>query len=310
MQNFSPSQCLQARRDDLASLVYTVVELARSYLPWRHLRDRDEILKLKQQYSLVSLMEAMPAPFFRLAQHTESLTYDERPDYEMLIRLFELESTDSKGRYPPRRLAWSSSEVAFAVRGQPVHGDRRVIGKPTTTVSAQQPDDPAAVEPLLRMQARQAVNTLLESAKVKSPSEKNCNDSAQPAHGSGEIAEHNTQVLAELVITPHEALNEQLLTVPPPKREPAMYRTPRKQPQLDDADLEDSNNDHRRVSFPSKLEGALSPDIRSEPHPLGPKGALPHPPSRPPTSRRQHLLQLRYSLVGRPECAEVHGVVL
>jgi hypothetical protein len=134
------------------------------------------------------------------------------------------------------------------------------------------------------------MNTLLEDVKVKSPSEKNCNDSAQPAHGSGQTVEQNTQVLAELVVEPHEGLQEQHL---PMEKSIGRFQTPRKQ-QPQDIEPEDSENDHRRVSFPSKLEGALSPDIRSEPHHRPAEGAHPYPPSRPPTSRRQHLQQLRY----------------
>ncbi|EDQ87551.1 uncharacterized protein MONBRDRAFT_37825 [Monosiga brevicollis MX1] len=115
-----------APRDDLISLLYSLIELILGALPWRHLRDRDEIRKLKEQYSLDALTQGLPTPYVHLVTQVANLGFADRPDYSAMIRVFSMDATDSKRRYPPRRVAWRPDEALAAQHGQPVVGERVV----------------------------------------------------------------------------------------------------------------------------------------------------------------------------------------
>ncbi len=77
------------RHDDLWSVFYMLVELAVGQLPWRRIRDKEEAGEVKAQYDHRKLIKTMPYEFFNFLSHLKDLTYFQKPDYAMLIKLFQ-----------------------------------------------------------------------------------------------------------------------------------------------------------------------------------------------------------------------------
>jgi serine/threonine protein kinase len=77
-------------RDDLESLVYVIVYLAKGSLPWQGITVQpgqsyeDEVLKLKQATTVKALCEGLPRPFVEFVEHIRSLEFQDKPDYKYL----------------------------------------------------------------------------------------------------------------------------------------------------------------------------------------------------------------------------------
>jgi serine/threonine protein kinase len=84
----------QSRRDDLESLGYVLMYFLRSSLPWQGLKATtkkqkyDRILEKKISTSTEMLCKNFPAEFRMYFEHVKSLSFDDRPDYDYLKRLF------------------------------------------------------------------------------------------------------------------------------------------------------------------------------------------------------------------------------
>jgi serine/threonine protein kinase len=77
----------QSRRDDLESLAYTIIFLARGYLPWSShpiCRDHKAVLQKKVSITAEELCEDLPPPFSKFVIYIRSLGFNEEPDYEHL----------------------------------------------------------------------------------------------------------------------------------------------------------------------------------------------------------------------------------
>ena len=77
------------RHDDLWSIFYMLVELAVGQLPWRRIRDKEEAGEMKAQYDHRKLIKTMPFEFYTFLSHLKDLTYFQKPDYAMLIKLLQ-----------------------------------------------------------------------------------------------------------------------------------------------------------------------------------------------------------------------------
>ena len=77
------------RHDDLWSVFYMLVELAVGQLPWRRIRDKEEAGEVKAQYDHRKLIKTMPFEFYTFLNHLKDLTYFQKPDYAMLIKLLQ-----------------------------------------------------------------------------------------------------------------------------------------------------------------------------------------------------------------------------
>mmetsp|Transcript_15663 Transcript_15663/g.21843 ORF Transcript_15663/g.21843 Transcript_15663/m.21843 type:complete len:694 (+) Transcript_15663:182-2263(+) len=75
------------RRDDLWSLFYVLIEFAKGSLPWRKLKDKDEIGEMKIQYNNLELLKDLPSEFLSFMQHLQGLQYGDKPDYQYLLSL-------------------------------------------------------------------------------------------------------------------------------------------------------------------------------------------------------------------------------
>ncbi|XP_031477219.1 casein kinase 1-like protein 3 [Nymphaea colorata] len=84
----------QSRRDDLESLGYVLLYFLRGSLPWQGLRAAtkkqkyDKICEKKVSTPIEVLCKSYPVEFASYLHYCHSLTFDQRPDYGFLKRLF------------------------------------------------------------------------------------------------------------------------------------------------------------------------------------------------------------------------------
>ncbi|KAK7293859.1 hypothetical protein RJT34_16736 [Clitoria ternatea] len=84
----------QSRRDDLESLGYVLMYFLRGSLPWQGLQAAtkkqkyDRICKKKLSTPIEVLCKSYPVEFASYFHYCHSLTFDQRPDYGLLKRLF------------------------------------------------------------------------------------------------------------------------------------------------------------------------------------------------------------------------------
>ncbi|KAH8373755.1 hypothetical protein KR009_009396 [Drosophila setifemur] len=77
------------RHDDLWSLFYMLVEFVNGQLPWRKIKDKEQVGLTKEKYDHRILLKHLPSDLKQFLEHIQSLTYADRPDYTMLVGLFE-----------------------------------------------------------------------------------------------------------------------------------------------------------------------------------------------------------------------------
>ncbi|GMS80056.1 hypothetical protein PENTCL1PPCAC_2231 [Pristionchus entomophagus] len=75
------------RQDDLWSLFYMLTEFIQGSLPWRKIKDKDEVGRMKENVDLNSLLEECPLELHQFALHLKTLGYMDTPDYDYLSRL-------------------------------------------------------------------------------------------------------------------------------------------------------------------------------------------------------------------------------
>ncbi|KAA6400740.1 MAG: putative Tau-tubulin kinase 2 [Streblomastix strix] len=76
------------RQDDLISLFYLMIEYYMGRLPWTGVIDQAEILHLKEQNLNGILSTQMPHNFLLFEQHIFSLSYEVKPNYQLIIQIF------------------------------------------------------------------------------------------------------------------------------------------------------------------------------------------------------------------------------
>ncbi|XP_023244153.1 uncharacterized protein LOC111642093 isoform X3 [Centruroides sculpturatus] len=77
------------RHDDLWSLFYMLVEFVNGQLPWRKIKDKEQVGIMKEKYDHRLLLKHLPSDFRQFLDHISSLDYYDRPDYDMVAGLFE-----------------------------------------------------------------------------------------------------------------------------------------------------------------------------------------------------------------------------
>ena len=86
--------CESARRDDMISLGYAIVLLAKGKLPWSKVegdtiaRRVHNMAKIKRTTSVETLCAGLPPAFRFYFTSINTLAFDERPDYELLLSYF------------------------------------------------------------------------------------------------------------------------------------------------------------------------------------------------------------------------------
>ncbi|KAL0969753.1 hypothetical protein UPYG_G00231820 [Umbra pygmaea] len=77
------------RHDDLWSLFYMLVEFMVGQLPWRKIKDKEHVGKLKDTYDHRLMLKHLPADFALFLDHIASLDYFTKPDYQLLMSVFD-----------------------------------------------------------------------------------------------------------------------------------------------------------------------------------------------------------------------------
>ncbi|XP_034431977.1 tau-tubulin kinase 2 isoform X1 [Hippoglossus hippoglossus] len=77
------------RHDDLWSLFYMLVEFLVGQLPWRKIKDKEHVGKLKETYDHRLMLKHLPAEFGVFLEHISSLDYFTKPDYQLLMSVFD-----------------------------------------------------------------------------------------------------------------------------------------------------------------------------------------------------------------------------
>ncbi|KAL3315959.1 hypothetical protein Ciccas_005404 [Cichlidogyrus casuarinus] len=72
------------RHDDLWSLFYMVAEFITGELPWRKIKDKEQVGLLKQTYDHNQMLKFMPREYKQFLEHIQSLSYYDKPDYNLL----------------------------------------------------------------------------------------------------------------------------------------------------------------------------------------------------------------------------------
>merc|ERR1711972_615911 len=87
--------CTQSRRDDLESIGHILLYFLRGVLPWSGLKAKTQeekfkkIAETKEKYPLSDLCKGFPDEFKTFLHYSRNLGFRERPDYEMLLRIFK-----------------------------------------------------------------------------------------------------------------------------------------------------------------------------------------------------------------------------
>ncbi|KAI1309102.1 Tau-tubulin kinase 2 [Halotydeus destructor] len=77
------------RHDDLWSLLYMIVEFVNGALPWRKIKDKEQVGQMKERYDHRLLLKHLPAEFRQFLEHIQTLGYYDAPDYDLLASIFE-----------------------------------------------------------------------------------------------------------------------------------------------------------------------------------------------------------------------------
>ncbi|XP_058605694.1 LOW QUALITY PROTEIN: tau-tubulin kinase 2 [Onychostoma macrolepis] len=77
------------RHDDLWSLFYMLVEFMVGQIPWRKIKDKEQVGKLKETYDHRLMLKHLPPEFSIFLEHISNLDYFTKPDYQLLRTIFE-----------------------------------------------------------------------------------------------------------------------------------------------------------------------------------------------------------------------------
>lgn len=77
------------RRDDLWSVLYILIEFSKGYLPWRKLKEKEEIRDMKIKFNTPELVADLPTEFSQFMDYLLTLEFGDRPDYDYLFELLQ-----------------------------------------------------------------------------------------------------------------------------------------------------------------------------------------------------------------------------
>jgi serine/threonine protein kinase len=92
----------QSRRDDLESLGYMLVYLAKGKLPWQGFKGPDArrlLIQVKGRYPVEALCNDLPKQFQILITYCRGLEFEQKPDYQFLKELFQKLVPSDKTQY-------------------------------------------------------------------------------------------------------------------------------------------------------------------------------------------------------------------
>ncbi|XP_049883692.1 tau-tubulin kinase homolog Asator isoform X2 [Pectinophora gossypiella] len=123
------------RHDDLWSLFYMLVEFVNGQLPWRKIKDKEQVGLMKEKYDHRLLLKHLPSELRQFLEHVQQLEYADTPDYAMLAALLE-RCCKRRGIRDQDPLDWEKDAVAAPRARAAVHAAPE-LAPPTDT----QPDN-------------------------------------------------------------------------------------------------------------------------------------------------------------------------
>ncbi|CAF1448579.1 unnamed protein product [Adineta steineri] len=81
------------RHDDLWSLFYMLIEFITGQLPWRRIKDKEQVGQMKDKYDHTHFLKSLPSEFKQFLEHVQTLRYEDKPDYDLLQNLFRTSIT-------------------------------------------------------------------------------------------------------------------------------------------------------------------------------------------------------------------------
>ena len=101
--------------DDLESLVYTIIYLACSKLPWSHLSQGSKVvLKKKLSITVEELCKGLPAPFCKFVNCVHSLGFNKKLDYQYLYSILLECSEQTEANQPDKPLCCSTHSHVYS----------------------------------------------------------------------------------------------------------------------------------------------------------------------------------------------------
>ena len=98
------------RHDDLWSLFYMLVEFLTGQLPWRKIKDKEQVGIMKEKYDHALFLKYLPSEFKAFLEHVQELKYEDRPDYDLLLDVFHA-SIQRKGIKEADLFDWEKDQV-------------------------------------------------------------------------------------------------------------------------------------------------------------------------------------------------------
>ncbi|KAF0310735.1 Tau-tubulin kinase Asator [Amphibalanus amphitrite] len=119
------------RQDDLWSLFYMMVEFVNGSLPWRKIKDKEQVGVMKEEYNHYQLLKHLPSDFRQFLEHIQALDYYDKPDYAMLSGLFE-RCMKRRGVKETDAFDWEKAGAESAPAGGPA-STPAIISKPAAS---------------------------------------------------------------------------------------------------------------------------------------------------------------------------------
>ncbi|XP_052758103.1 tau-tubulin kinase homolog Asator [Galleria mellonella] len=108
------------RHDDLWSLFYMLVEFVNGQLPWRKIKDKEQVGLMKEKYDHRLLLKHLPNELRQFLEHVQQLEYADTPDYALLTTILE-KCCKRRGIRDSDPYDWEKESVAVSRTRASVH---------------------------------------------------------------------------------------------------------------------------------------------------------------------------------------------
>lgn len=127
------------RHDDLWSLFYMLVEFVNGQLPWRKIKDKEQVGLMKEKYDHRLLLKHLPGDLKQFLEHIQSLEYADKPDYDMLAGILD-RCLKRRGVKDTDVFDWEKTTLASDPHHHPktanaVNNTAAIMTRPVTTAS-------------------------------------------------------------------------------------------------------------------------------------------------------------------------------
>jgi len=101
-----------ARRDDMWSLFYLIIEFMKGSLPWSNIENKEDVGRRKIELDTPSLVDGLPPEMSLFMDHLRMLDYRHRPDYDYINNLFN-QMLESQGIPEDEPYDWERNSTQY-----------------------------------------------------------------------------------------------------------------------------------------------------------------------------------------------------